>query len=416
MLTQDEAELYDRQIRLWGVNAQARLRQSKVLMLGFNGVASEVAKILTLAGIDTLKIVDNQPLQESDLTSNLFCRPQFEKDSEKPKYRTHAVKSKLMKLNPLVKVVIDNRDISSLQPEDYKGHDLVTLHSMLTINETSVINDICIANQIKFYIVLDYGFYGFIFNYLGKDFKFTYEQYVDLKSDKNDKNSGSQKEPISLVEVPMEEPDDDDVAYGTSDDENDRGNPRKKKLRVHSPNRVEHIAKVDNEMETKVAHLSYVPFKNMISLEHTTIDKKTSPILLLSVGLFKFYSEHGHLPSCQDEKDSEKLMELLNSLVDSSSIKEKDNPVKRLDSEWLTNIQGSLSPVCAILGGVAGQDMIRALSGKDIPIYNTFAFDGINMDGIVNKVGIKDVDATKNAPIVRDVLQIDDDDDDDYGE
>lgn len=39
-----EAQVYDRQIRLWGVEAQKRLRSSHVLISGLNGVNAEVRR------------------------------------------------------------------------------------------------------------------------------------------------------------------------------------------------------------------------------------------------------------------------------------------------------------------------------------------------------------------------------------
>lgn len=407
MLTQDEAELYDRQIRLWGVNAQSRIRQSKVLMLGFNGIASEVAKILVLAGIDTLTIVDDKPLEDSDLTSNLFCRPNsLPSSSNNTKFRTHQVEAKLRILNPLVKVNIDNSPILSKKSPDFKDYDLVTLHSFLTIDETSAINDICRLRKIKFYVVLDYGFFGFMFNDLGSEFKFTYEEFNHVDSDS--KQSGQEKDPISLGDDPVEDP--DDVGYGTSDDDEDR--PKKKKMRLHSPARGQAPSKVENEKHTKVGTLHYSTFKSMISTDTFTPTRQTSPILFVSVAMYKFYSQYGHLPraiSDEERKDDvSKLVEIIEQLKGTYNLPE--SIFKKLSQDWMDHIYGSLSPVCAIIGGVAGQDMIRALSNKDIPLSNTFSFDGISMNGLVEKVGIEDSKASEVKPIVRDFLQIDDDD------
>jgi hypothetical protein len=46
-----ESEIYDRQIRLWGVQAQKRMSSSRVLYAGFTGANAEAAKNLVLAGI-----------------------------------------------------------------------------------------------------------------------------------------------------------------------------------------------------------------------------------------------------------------------------------------------------------------------------------------------------------------------------
>ena len=34
------------------------------------------------------------------------------------------------------------------------------------------------------------------------------------------------------------------------------------------------------------------------------------------------------------------------------------------------------SPVCAIIGGILAQDILKALAGRDPPIANFFTFDG----------------------------------------
>lgn len=402
MLTQDEAELYDRQIRLWGVNAQGRIRESKVLMLGFNGVASEVAKILVLAGIDTLTIVDDQPLQENDLESNLFCRPS--KSTER-QYRTDDVKSKLKVLNPLVKVNIDNSPITSKTVSDFENYDLVTLHSFMTIDEISKIDEFCRSSKTKFYLILDYGFFGFVFNDLGDEFKFTYEQFGSVNDQQiSSQNHGSQKDPISL-DGP--EDDQDDIGYASSDNEDEQ--PRKKRRRHQSPAR-EPVTKSEDTKQTIVGTLSYVPFRDMISLKNSLFTKQTNPSLLVSIAMLKFFTQYKHLPRGTPDKDRQEDTSRLNEIIVSmkDSLNLHDKIFERLEKSWSENIYGSLSPVCAVVGGVAGQDLIRALSNKDIPIVNTFSFDGIAMNGTVEKVGLAPVgDKKEAATVVRDLVEID---------
>ena len=43
-ITDDEASLYDRQIRLWGVRSQKLIRAANVLCIGLSGLASEAVK------------------------------------------------------------------------------------------------------------------------------------------------------------------------------------------------------------------------------------------------------------------------------------------------------------------------------------------------------------------------------------
>ena len=68
----DEARLYDRQIRLWGIEAQNRMKNSKVLIVGLRGLHTEVCKNIVLSGIDTAYILDSEIVQLKDLSACFF--------------------------------------------------------------------------------------------------------------------------------------------------------------------------------------------------------------------------------------------------------------------------------------------------------------------------------------------------------
>lgn len=80
-LSADEIALYDRQIRLWGAQAQERIRSANILLVSLRALGTEIAKNLTLAGISSLTIVDDEPVTEDDLGAGYFLR---EEDIGKP--------------------------------------------------------------------------------------------------------------------------------------------------------------------------------------------------------------------------------------------------------------------------------------------------------------------------------------------
>ena len=51
-------------IRLWGLDAQKRLRAAKVCVFGLDSLGSEIVKNLVLAGIDQMTLVDNRKPDE----------------------------------------------------------------------------------------------------------------------------------------------------------------------------------------------------------------------------------------------------------------------------------------------------------------------------------------------------------------
>lgn len=73
-LSADEIALYDRQIRLWGAQAQERIRSAHILLISLRALGTEIAKNLTLAGINSLTIIDDDVVTEEDLGTQYFVR------------------------------------------------------------------------------------------------------------------------------------------------------------------------------------------------------------------------------------------------------------------------------------------------------------------------------------------------------
>mmetsp|Transcript_36442 Transcript_36442/g.58644 ORF Transcript_36442/g.58644 Transcript_36442/m.58644 type:complete len:116 (+) Transcript_36442:2594-2941(+) len=72
-ITEHEAAIYDRQIRLWGVEAQRRMRSSVILFCGFGALNAEICKNLVLAGV-SVAIQDSKIVQVEDLGGHLFLK------------------------------------------------------------------------------------------------------------------------------------------------------------------------------------------------------------------------------------------------------------------------------------------------------------------------------------------------------
>jgi molybdopterin/thiamine biosynthesis adenylyltransferase len=74
-LSKEEAQLYDRQLRLWGVQSQQRLQQSKVVIIGLSAVQSEIAKNIVLAGLNEISIIDWVVVEPRHTVPHLFLDP-----------------------------------------------------------------------------------------------------------------------------------------------------------------------------------------------------------------------------------------------------------------------------------------------------------------------------------------------------
>ncbi|KAL0237912.1 hypothetical protein GEMRC1_012386 [Eukaryota sp. GEM-RC1] len=102
-VSQTEAELYDRQIRVWGLEAQSRLKQGRVWILSLTPTGLEVAKNLILTGVGSIFLVDNHIVTEDDLTSSYFLSP-----NSIGSPRSSSALGPLQELNPNCKVSVQS--------------------------------------------------------------------------------------------------------------------------------------------------------------------------------------------------------------------------------------------------------------------------------------------------------------------
>ena len=175
-LTQAEAELYDRQIRLWGLENQkrfafhnfvflncfqcwnySRLRSSKILIAGINGLGAEIGKNIILAGVKSVMFLDHRNVSQLDFTSNFFV-PRDHLGQN----RAEASRTRAQALNPMVDVQFDIGVLGEKAEEFFKQFDVVVILEA-TVAEQIRIDNICRSNNIKFYATDLWGMFGFSF-------------------------------------------------------------------------------------------------------------------------------------------------------------------------------------------------------------------------------------------------------------
>ncbi|EJT98612.1 hypothetical protein DACRYDRAFT_90739 [Dacryopinax primogenitus] len=164
-ITEDEAALYDRQIRLWGFDAQTRMRNASVLVINLRGTACEVIKNIVLAGIGTLKILDERVVEEEDLGAGFFFR-----EDDVGKKRVDAALPRIAALNPLVNIVSLS---SPLSLSDDSLHAL--FHGINLVCATDCdrvtyekLDEACHKSGKQFYCGGTMGWYGYAFCDLGQ--------------------------------------------------------------------------------------------------------------------------------------------------------------------------------------------------------------------------------------------------------
>lgn len=334
-ISEDEAALYDRQIRLWGVSAQKKLRNANILMAGINGIGSEVVKNIVLSGVNSITLLDDQKVSTFDTLSNLFTKRQIGKN------RSEISRECVQTLNPMVAVKYDMTDLKTKDKEYFSAYQVVVLANY--DKQTMVrVNQFCNELNIKFFAVCNWGSFGFSFTDLGPNHSYFAEEEI-----KSEDVTVSDYEPI------------------------------KKKIKLE-----------DNNKQIVEKKISFVPLETALAVKAGKsgygLTKRTNGTFIISHIILEFHSKHSRYPSVDSrEEDVEELKTLEKVVIERLGV--DDNIIKHKD--WHKHCFGEISPVCAIVGGVLAQDVIRAVSAKDTPIRNFFLFDGILCNGSIESIG-----------------------------
>ncbi|KAG2531635.1 hypothetical protein JM16_000715 [Phytophthora kernoviae] len=394
--------LYSRQLYVMGREAQVRMGESNVLIVGQNGLGVEIAKNVVLAGVKSVTLHDDTPASSLDLASQFYLT---EADIGKP--RATVSVQKLAELNPYVPVRCHSGTIT----EDFL-HGFRVLKAVVLVNsslkEAKRINAICHAKSIAFITTEARGVFGSIFCDFGDEFVISDRDGVDpvsclissisdstppLVTVSDDARHGLETgDLVSFREVP---------GFPFLNDSNPRkvtvtgpftftldivDDADKFRFAQGKPSSGGYVTQVKQPLVTKFKDL-----KNALAAPGEFLINDFAKIgrsELLHVAfqaLDAFQEKHQGIypkPGCME--DSEEVIALALELNKQSAAKKEfivDNITtaesKKVIQALSAGSTGVISPMAAFLGGIVGQEVLKACSGKFTPIQQFFYFDAV---------------------------------------
>ncbi|KFB35974.1 hypothetical protein ZHAS_00002958 [Anopheles sinensis] len=323
-LTEQEAELYDRQIRLWGLDSQKRIRAARVLIAGLNGLGAEIAKNTILAGVKSVTLLDDRKVTEEDFCSQ-FLAPQSALGSN----RAEASLTRAQNLNPMVELKVDTDALATKPDEFFKEFDIVCIIGAPTAEYVRVDN-VCREGNVKFFACDVWGMYGTFFADL-QEHEFVEDVYKHKVIAKATKQ---QKEKTEMVCIPC------------------------KRLFKYP------------------AYQALVDYDFSAPANARTL-KQNSVALPLVRLLQKFRDDEQRDPAYgKREEDLKKLLELRDAVA----------PGMIPDSAF-GNVFAQIAPVTAIVGGAVAHEIIKVVSQKEVPHKNLVLFDPEQCTATVVEVG-----------------------------
>ncbi|CAG7907501.1 unnamed protein product [Brassica rapa] len=382
-----DEDLHSRQLAVYGRETMRRLFASNVLVSGMHGLGAEIAKNLILAGVKSVTLHDERVVELWDLSSNFV----FSED-DVGKNRADASVNKLQDLNNAVVV----SSLTTCLTKEHLSTFQVVVFSDISMEKAIEFDDYCHSHQppIAFVKADVRGLFGSVFCDFGPEFA-----VLDVDGEEPHTGiiasiSNESEAFISCVDDERLEFEDGDLVVFSEVEgmtELNDGRPRKiKSARPYSFTLEEDTTGygtyVKGGIVTQVKQpklLSFKPLREALAdpgdflfSDFSKFDRP--PLLHLAFqALDRFASEAGRLPVAGSEEDAQQLISIATSINTGQGDLKVENVDQKLLRSFSFGAKAVLNPMAAMFGGIVGQEVVKACSGKFHPLFQFFYFDSV---------------------------------------
>eukprot|EP00286_Rhodomonas_abbreviata_P025957 CAMPEP_0181313380 /NCGR_PEP_ID=MMETSP1101-20121128/14216_1 /TAXON_ID=46948 /ORGANISM="Rhodomonas abbreviata, Strain Caron Lab Isolate" /LENGTH=774 /DNA_ID=CAMNT_0023420327 /DNA_START=120 /DNA_END=2440 /DNA_ORIENTATION=+ len=382
MQTDIDEGLYSRQLYVLGHDAMRRMQASNLLLIGCKGLGIEIGKNLALAGVKSLSLHDPGAIQLPELSSQFYFS-----ESDVGSNRAEVSARHLRELNPYVSVKVHTGPLDEAALKEFT----VVVCADVGLEEATSLNATCHAVGALFLSAQSRGLFGNVFVDFGNDF-------LILDTD------GEQPLSAMLSAVSQEEEGMvttlDETRHGLSTGDmvtftevqgmTELNGCEPRPITVTGP----YTLTIGNTKtlgaytgggyvkQVKMpAKESYLPLSESLSRpEFVTTDfakeARQEDLLLGFQAVDRFLQAHNCLPLPANPEHAAEVVRLAEEIN-----KERGARVAAVDAKLIglmaSNARGDLSPMAAVLGGIAAQEVLKACSGKFRPIKQWMVFDAV---------------------------------------
>ncbi|XP_026634742.1 ubiquitin-like modifier-activating enzyme 7 [Microtus ochrogaster] len=378
-----DGELYSRQLYVLGLPAMRRIREANVLLSGLQGLGAEVAKNLVLMGIGSLTLHDPQSTCWADLAAQFFLS-----EESLGRSRAEASQAQLSQLNEAVQISVHTGDITN---DLLQAFQVVVLTNS-KLEEQLKVGTFCHENKICFLVAETRGLVGRLFCDFGEDF--TVEDPTEVEPMTAAIQDISQGLP-GIVTLRQDTKrqffyDGDLVVFSGIEGMVELNGRSPQPVRVQKDGSLEIgdttafspylcggvVTEVKRSKTVRHKSLDKALLQPRVVAQNTQEVQRAHCLHQAFHALHKFQKLHGRLPKPWDPVDAETVVRLARDLEPLKGTKEES-----LDEALIRTIAlssaGSLSPMAAVLGGVAAQEVLKAVSGKFMPLDQWLYFDAL---------------------------------------
>uniref|UniRef100_A0A8C2X7S2 E1 ubiquitin-activating enzyme n=1 Tax=Cyclopterus lumpus TaxID=8103 RepID=A0A8C2X7S2_CYCLU len=350
----DEA-LYSRQLYVLGHEAMKRMQNCNVLISGMRGLGVEIAKNVILGGVKSVTVHDQGVAEWRDLSSQFYLR-----EEDLGKNRAEVSQHRLAELNNYVSVTACTEALT----EDYLTKFQVVVLTNSDLEEQQQLGEFAHSKGIKLIVADTRGLFGQLFCDFGEEM---------VVYDTNG------EQPLSAM-ISMITKDSKGVV--TCLDEARHGFESGDYVTFTE---VQGMTELNGcqPVEIKVLGKTTAGFTDYIRggiVSQVKMPKKISFFLLTDFAKFErpgqlhvgfqaihaFQKKHNHLPAPWNRVNS--------AQTGSAKVEQLDDAlIKKLSFV----ASGDLAPINAFIGGLAAQEVMKACTGKFMPMMQWLYFDAL---------------------------------------
>ena len=347
MMSQPDNDLYDRQIRTLGEDANQKIFSSSVVIIGLeNGLATEILKNLCLLGVSEIFLFDNENVQKENIETGFYYS-----ESNIGEIRSRVLSEKIKELNPYVNVV-----------PIFSEKEIPTYSILIIVNQSPekvIYYEKRFSN--KMVCVFSTGIAGMVFSYAGKNHTIT-------------DTMGDTIEPVQIGSI-------DTVGNVLCAQNNKHDFQSGDYIKFENVEGINVSKLLDNEFKINVISPTCFTITNEFDFSEIKLSNGTAIIIKKSISIT-------HQPfSVQIEKpsfnlsfdDSEIIFNTLLTYFKYLDSFKTENPWSPEYSETLNKTFGENAnlartfgceflPVFSVLGSVAAFEAIKLITGKFMPI------------------------------------------------
>ncbi|KAM3076209.1 E1 ubiquitin-activating protein [Clarireedia jacksonii] len=377
-----DESLYSRQLYVLGHEAMKRMGASNVLIVGLKGLGVEIAKNIALAGVKSLTLYDPAPAAISDLSSQFFLHPE---DVGKP--RAEVTAPRVAELNAYTPVSVHKSSGLTEDLSQFDKYQVVVLTNT-PLQDQIVIGDYLHKKGIYLVVADTFGLFGSIFCDFGD--KFT---VLDPTGEAPVSGivAGIDEEGLvsALDETRHGLEDGDFVTFTELEGMDALNNAEPRKVTVKGPYTFSigdvsglgqykrggmfHQVKMPKFIDFKSISASLKEPEYLIS-DYAKFDRPQQ----LHVGfqaLHAFKESQGRLPRPMNKEDATVVIGSAKAFIEQEKLEVEVD--EKLLAELSYQAQGDLNPMAAFFGGLAAQEVLKAVSGKFHPINQWMYFDSL---------------------------------------